>query len=111
MSQVPSGDFDFLRMGFQPSGTFGEKLFDFIGAYEVMLHVVEDRNEHVEMSEKFRDGFLTAQNNAVIRALPPLGKFRVEQPSFGGHRVSQRFEQSWNHRNIPAHGERIECRR
>ena len=77
--QISAGDLLLLGMRCEPARSFGQQLLQFVLADEVVLLVVEDRNEHVEVRQQFGQRFRAADRGRVIRTLAPLGKPFIER--------------------------------
>src|SRR2546423_1067679 len=63
-----------------------------IVAHPIMLIIVENRDEHVEMSKQLLQGHIRSKFNLVICTVAPIGKTLVQSETLGCDRIPERFK-------------------
>src|SRR5262245_37472301 len=78
----------------EPPLSFGKQLFQFVRPDEIVLAVVENRNEHVQVTEQFGQPFSAANGHRKIRTVAPFWEVLVKRLANCLDRVAQRLEDS-----------------
>ena len=106
--QIATGDLLSLRMVRQPAAPFRQQLLKLILADEVVLGVVEDRDQDVEVGQQVRESREFADRHGEVRALAPLGEPLVQRVPHRLDRIAQRLENGPEEPLAAPHGEDIE---
>ncbi len=92
--EVAAGDEVLLGMFGQPALTLTQQLLELVLSDEVVLVVVENRNENVEVGQELRECPLRSQLHGEVGSLAPRRERGVERVVLGVNLVPERLEQA-----------------
>lgn len=90
--QVAAGDLFLLRAVGRPARSLRQQFLHFVGDDEVMLLIVEDRDQGVRVRQQFRERRFPGDRHGEVRTLDPLGKALVDRMVDRFDRVAERLE-------------------
>ena len=106
--QVAAGDLFLLGVAGQPALALGEQLLHLVLADEVVLAVVEHRDQDVEVRQQVRERGRLADGDREVRTLAPLGEAFVQRIADGLDLVAQRLEDASQEPLAAAHRQHVD---